>query len=144
MDRGHMCSLAANVCSLLHLHPSSEWVITIQLPNPRVGFLSLSHMLILWGCSGLSAWKYQFLYNHWSQAMLFSVSTLMGDSGSSVVWVLLLTFESARFWLAVSDTACWVCVDAELALGQCRLGAHGTCGLISPRHRNVTRGQAGF
>ena len=25
-------------------------------------------------------------------------------------------------------------VDAELAIGQCRLGVHGTCGLINPWH----------
>ena len=34
--------------------------------------------------------EYQFLSNHWSQAMLSLVSTWMGDC-SSVVWVLLLT-----------------------------------------------------
>ena len=26
-------------------------------------------------------------------------------------------------------TGCWFCVDAELKIGQCRLGVHGTCGL---------------
>ena len=42
--------------------------------------------------SGLSTWKYQFSYDHWSQAMLSSVSTWMGDC-SSVAWVLLLTLK---------------------------------------------------
>ena len=45
------------------------------------------------GCSGLSTWKYQFSYDHWSQATLSSASTWMGDSGSSVAWVLLLTIK---------------------------------------------------
>ena len=27
------------------------------------------------GCSDISPWKYQFSYNHWSQATLSSVST---------------------------------------------------------------------
>ena len=32
-------------------------------------------------------------------------------------------------------TGCWLCVDAELAIGwQCRLRVHGTCGLINPCH----------
>ena len=29
---------------------------------------------------------------------------------------------------------CWLCVDAELAIGQYRLGVHGTCGLNNPWH----------
>ena len=29
-------------------------------------------------------------------------------------------------------TGCWLCVDAELAIGQCRLEVHGTCGLNNP------------
>ena len=33
-----------------------------------------------------------------------------------------------------SYTGCWLCVDAELAIGQCRLWVHGTCGLINPWH----------
>ena len=40
--------------------------------------------------SGLSTWKYQFSYDHWSQATLSLVSTSVGDC-SSVVWVLLIT-----------------------------------------------------
>ena len=28
----------------------------------------------------------------------------------------------------------YLCVDAELAIGQCRLGVHGTYGLIYPWH----------
>ena len=32
-------------------------------------------------------------------------------------------------------TGCWLCVDAELAIGQCRLGGfHETCGLNNPLH----------
>ena len=43
------------------------------------------------GSSGLSTWKYQFSYDHWSRATLSSVSTTwMGDC-SSVAWMLLLT-----------------------------------------------------
>ena len=35
----------------------------------------------------------------------------------------------------MSYTGCWLCDDAELASGQCRLGVHGgTCGLINPWH----------
>ena len=34
------------------------------------------------GRSGLSTWKYQFSYNHWSQATLSLVSTWMGDCSS--------------------------------------------------------------
>ena len=45
------------------------------------------------GRSDLSTWKYQFSYDHWSQATLISVSTWMGDC-SSVAWVLLLTLKS--------------------------------------------------
>ena len=44
------------------------------------------------GRSGLSTWKYQFSYDHWSQATLSSVSTWMGDC-SSVAWGLLLTHK---------------------------------------------------
>ena len=33
-----------------------------------------------------------------------------------------------------SYTVCWLCVDAELAIGQWSLGVHGTCGLINPWH----------
>ena len=47
------------------------------------------------GHSGLSTWKYQFSYNHWSQATLSLVSTWMGDC-SSVTWVLLLTLNPLR------------------------------------------------
>ena len=35
------------------------------------------------GHSGLSTWKYKFSYDHWSQAMLSSVSTWMGDCSKS-------------------------------------------------------------
>ena len=42
--------------------------------------------------SGLSTKKYQFSYDHWSQATLSSVSTWMGNC-SSVAWVLLLTLK---------------------------------------------------
>ena len=45
------------------------------------------------GQSGLSTWKYQFSYDHWSEAMLSLVSTWIGDSRSSVAWVLLLTLK---------------------------------------------------
>ena len=44
------------------------------------------------GRSGLSTWKYQFSYDHWSQATLSSVSTWMGLC-LSVAWVLLLTLK---------------------------------------------------
>ena len=43
--------------------------------------------------SGLSTWKSQFSYDHWSQATLSSVSAWMWDSGSSVAWVLPLTLK---------------------------------------------------
>ena len=46
----------------------------------------------IWGRSGLSTWKYQFSYNHWSQTTLSLVSTWMGDC-SSLAWVLLLTLK---------------------------------------------------
>ena len=52
------------------------------------------------GRSGLSTWKYQFSYDHWSQATLSLVSTWMGDC-SSVVWVLLLSLKVGYIWLAV-------------------------------------------
>ena len=42
--------------------------------------------------SGLSTWKYQFSYDHWSQATLSSVSTWMGNCASDA-WVLLLTLK---------------------------------------------------
>ena len=44
------------------------------------------------GSSGLSTWKYQFLYDHWGQATLSLVSTWMGDY-SNDAWVLLLTLK---------------------------------------------------
>ena len=47
---------------------------------------------INYGRSGLSTWKHQFSYDHWSQATLSSDSTWMGDC-SSVAWVLLLTLK---------------------------------------------------
>ena len=49
------------------------------------------------------------------------------------IQVLLLTLKLARFD-EPSYTGCWLCVDAELAIGQCRLGVHGTCGLKNPWH----------
>ena len=58
----------------------------------RQGLLR-QHINSLPGRSVLLTWKYQFSYDHWSQAMLGSVSTWMGDSHSSVVWVLLLTLK---------------------------------------------------
>ena len=30
----------------------------------------------------------------------------------------------------------WLCVDAELAIGHCRLGVHGTCGATCGRCHN--------
>ena len=84
------------------------------------------------GRSDLLTWKYQFSYDHWSQAMLSSVSTWMGDC-SSVARVLLLTLDLISRPTLVAG--CWLCVDAELeAIGQCRLGVHGTCGLINHWH----------
>ena len=47
---------------------------------------------IIRNSGGLSIWKYQFLVNYWSQAMLSTVSTWVGDC-SSVAWVLLLTLK---------------------------------------------------
>ena len=49
-------------------------------------YVNKSKRRVLW------AWKYQFPYDHWSQAMFISVSTWMGDF-SSIVWVLLLTLK---------------------------------------------------
>ena len=40
----------------------------------------------------------------------------------SVAWVLLLTLKAGEVWLAILFIGCWLCVDAELAIGQCRLG----------------------
>ena len=67
------------------------------------------------GRSGLSTWKYQFSYDHWSQVTL-----------SSVRWETVQMWpecclKSAKFDLP-SYTGCWLCVHAELVIGQCRLG----------------------
>ena len=59
-----------------------------------------------------------------------SLSTWMGDSGSSVFCVLLLDLISRDLY-----TGCWLCVDAELAIGQCRLRVRArACGLNNPWH----------
>ena len=66
--------------------------------------------------------------------MLSSDSTWMEDC-SNAAWVLLLSLKkkSARFdW--PSYTNCWFCLNAELAIRQCRLGVHGTYGLNNPLH----------
>ena len=34
------------------------------------------------GCKGLSAWKHQFSFDHWSQAMMNMDSTWMGEMHS--------------------------------------------------------------
>ena len=82
----------------------------------------VQRMLPLW-CSDLSTWEYQFSYAYWSQATLSSVSTWMGDSYSSVAWVLLITLKSRLDLISrVLFTVCWLCADAELASGKCRLG----------------------
>ena len=64
----------------------------------------------------VSSWKYQFLYDQSSRVTLISVTTWMGDSCSTVVWMLLLTLRVGK------KTGCWLCVDTELAIGQCSLG----------------------
>ena len=72
--------------------------------------------------------------------MLSSVSTWMGESGSSVALVLLITHKGRLDLISrVLFTGCWFCVDAELAIGQYRLGVHGTCGLNKPWHRTCGR-----
>ena len=54
--------------------------------------------------------------------MLIAVSTWMGDSRSSVARVLLLNLKSRLDLISrVLFTGCWLCVDAVLAIGQCRL-----------------------
>ena len=80
------------------------------------------HRAVGIGRSGLSTWKYQFSYDHWSQATLSSVSTWVGY-GSNVARVLLITVKRRLDLIfRVLFTGCWLCVDAELAIGQCRLG----------------------
>ena len=61
------------------------------------------------------------LVHHWSQAMLNSVRTWIGNS-LRVVKVLLLSFIIGYIWLAVLFTGCRLWADTELATGQCRLG----------------------
>ena len=59
---------------------------------------------------------------------------------STVVSVLLLTLEVGWIWLAVSYTGCWLCVNTELAIWQCRLGVHRTCVVLNnPWHRTCFR-----
>ena len=41
---------------------------------------------------------------------------------SSCTWVVMLTPEPGKIWLAVLFTRCRLCIDAELAIGQCRVG----------------------
>ena len=82
-----------------------------------------------------SPWKYQFSRDRWSQAMLSSVSTWIGDFCSSVVWLLLLTLKIGFIWLAVLYTV----VGTELAIGQRRLWEHGTCGLTSPSTSDIRK-----
>ena len=60
--------------------------------NPTINVHTMYIYVWLVGRSGLSTWKYQFLYDNWSQAILSSVSTWMDDC-SSVAWVLLLTLK---------------------------------------------------
>ena len=48
--------------------------------------------------------------------------------------LLLTPLKLARFDYP-SNTGCWLCIDAELAIGHCRMGLHGTYGLNNPwRH----------
>ena len=50
-----------------------------------------------------------------------------------------LPLKSARFdW--PSYTGCRFCVDAELAIGQCRLGVHETEQPLAPSAENVITG----
>ena len=58
----------------------------------RVDWYWCYDKLTMLGAAAYQLWKYQFSYNHWSQATLSSVSTWMGDC-SSVAWVLLLTLK---------------------------------------------------
>ena len=55
----------------------------------------------------------------------------MGDSRPRSACVLLLTLYLIS---RVLFTGCWLSVDAELAIGQYRLGVHRTCGLNDPWH----------
>ena len=79
---------------------SSEFVgIGYCYNDPLPVFFFMCEMFPFWGeivppvgRSGLSTWKYQFSYDHWSKATLSSVSTWMGHC-SSVAWVLLLTLK---------------------------------------------------
>ena len=68
--------------------------------------------------SGLSTWEYQFLYDHWSQAMLSSVSTWMGDCSSVAANplsrlelisrpILVVGSVSMQSW-QLGSVGCWV------------------------------------
>ena len=56
------------------------WSMVHQSPHYSCPRLRGGKVRVMWiGRSSVSTWKYQFLYDHWSQAMLSSVSTWMGD-----------------------------------------------------------------
>ena len=50
-------------------------------------------------------------------------------------WRISNHLEITEMWcLSFSLSLIWLCVDAELAIGQYRLGVHGICGLNNPWH----------
>ena len=79
------------------------------------------------GRSGLSTWKYHFSYDHWSQAMLSSVSSWMGHC-SSVARGLLLTLKAVGSVLMQS-----------YQLASVGWGVHGTFGVNNPWHHLRTK-----
>ena len=77
------------VCTYEYVHKHMIIVMNFAKVKNQITWLTTKYEL---GRSGLSTWKYQFSYDHWSPATLGSVSTWMGDC-SSVAWVLLLTLK---------------------------------------------------
>ena len=62
--------------------PTGIWITGSASSVPEAGFIRPP----LW-LSGLSTWKCQFSYNHWSQATLSLVSVWMGDY-LIIAWVI--------------------------------------------------------
>ena len=72
------------------------WILKSHVVRQVIYLRETERNSLAYGHSGwaqqLSTWKYQLLYDHWSQATMSLVTTWMEDC-SSAAWVLLLALK---------------------------------------------------
>ena len=97
------------------------------------GHMMLRHITARMGLSSLSTLKCQFSWDHFH--------------GRLSKFCLITAASPFYFtdFLVLPCTGCCFCVNAELAIEQCRLDrVHRTCGLTNTYHRTYRRYQTGL